>query len=237
MTKTHPAQNMEGFTVRRRDGYRLYVDDGSASNANDTDFQSSYGNIEMDIRNVGLNGLDVGTPVDGEDYFIYLIKETTTNELEAVFSKQISMSLVVVPTGYVMFRKLNWGFVFDVARWGGIIPHHISIDNNEVVFTSPENTPAYSPCYNFVGLGWTAIDLSAWMPDNARLAKLLFTVKSNSGSGSVKYKVMGVNGLEIFQGSCVLDLVTRSNHVIYVKTIGDAVLDLTQLGYTMTEAS
>ncbi len=137
----------------------------------------------IDLNYNGAWGLDVGTPSNG-DLFLYLIKNSIDDTGAFIASKSKFQGGVVVPTDYTIDRKFPWGVVYN-SSWDGIPNHHISHwPSPSIDYTDWETTPEWQALTSGKATDWTDIDLSPWIPDNCRLAKIYICAKYIQGATS-----------------------------------------------------
>ncbi len=103
--------------------------------------------FDININQNGAGGLDTGSPVHLNDYFVWIIRENSTDELSALFTHSTTTTGVVIPPSYSLVRKLPYGFVYR-TDWGGspsgIPPVHMSgWPRPYIRFTGFQNTAAW----------------------------------------------------------------------------------------------
>ena len=211
--------------------------------------------IDMDLTTVGLNGMDVGSGVVGEDYFVYAIKNISTAESGFVLSKEISTTLVTLPAGFTRLRKLPFGFVWLAADGpipAGIPPFHLAgwpdakieytdMDDNAPWEVLPNNTDdGTSPTL-------TAFSCAGLVPDNARQVLFHCELESLGSAGAAHLRTSGSggNGKPVgFVSDTVGNKsygeftmrVTSTRNISY-KTEPGTKLTVRVAGYSMTEQS
>lgn len=224
-----------------------------------TDF---YGRAIMDFPiqkqiNLAVNGLwgyDAGTPIDGSELYIYLLTTSEYASYGFICSKSKYESDVVCPLGYSVARKLPWGVMYKNA-WDGIPNFHLSHwPMPEIRLTDAEYsslwmplTGAKSPVVSGVPQ-WATLDLSTFIPDNARMAEIAFEVRYSSGAaGSAFIRSYGGQSTGLLIGSGTptntapgmkqWSIRIDSSRCLQYKTTGDITLYAIVLGYSMTEPS
>ncbi len=116
---------LSGFEPDKLSTNILLINPGWCANSNGNSFAQLTTILYLDMTKNGLNGLDQGNPISGTGYFVYIIKNESTGEVGAVISASIIYSGVVVPSGFTIYRKLRFGFVYDTNR-DGIPDFHLS---------------------------------------------------------------------------------------------------------------
>lgn len=238
---------MIGYECDKLDTNRLYVRPGKMYNSNYSKEVHLSTTLLVDMATVGVNGLDTGSPTNGHDYFVYII-ENAQGTVAAVISHSITYGGVVLPAGYTHVRKLRFGFVYNTTR-GGIPNFHASHWPMPFVrFTDAQYSAAWMPLAAGKASTWTKLDLSNYLPDNARLVALAVSVRYNNGSAGSGY-LRSYSGQPTgilagsaspgspFPGQMTLDLRTDSTRKIEYKTTGDVDMYIQILGYSMTEPS
>lgn len=124
MTTTMPF-SISGFDPEKLSTCKLLIRSGSCPSLDGKSFAKLITDITLDMSKTGLNGLDTGTPTDGYDYFIYIVKDETTHHIGAVISHAKYYDDVIVPVGYTMYRKLPFSFIYNSSR-DGIPDFHLS---------------------------------------------------------------------------------------------------------------
>ena len=181
------------------------------------------------------------TPSAG-DHFLYLI----SNEIEyyLIDSQSKFSGGVVCPPGFSVQRKLPFGFVWNSA-WDGIPAFHLAHWPSPLItFTDSEASGLWSPLIAGHATTWTDLDLSPWVPDDARFVYLSTRTIYNgassstylrSHSGQITGKRVGsVSALSAYDSNRVGIRITSDRKIQY-RSLGGAGLDLFVEGYAMTE--
>lgn len=201
---------------------------------------------QVDLDRQGLWGFDSGTPSDGDGIYLYLVADAASGDYGLIATKSIFQGGVVCPSGYSVQRKLPWGVIYRNA-WDGIPNFHLTHWPMPAIrFTDAEYAAPWMPLGGVSTANWTDIDLSGYIPDNARLADIAAEVRYNGGrAGSAYLRSHGAQSTGLLVGSgsptCALPgmkqmsiRVDSKRHIQY-RTTGDALLYLMVLGYSMTE--
>ena len=179
----------------------LLINPGWCANSNGTCFAQLTSVLTLDMTHNGLNGLDVGSPASGTGYFVYIIKNESTGEVGAVISASIIYSGVVVPSGFVNYRKLRFGFVYNAAR-DGIPDFHLSAWPMPIIrLTGAETTSAYSVLNSGQSFSFSDINLAGFIPDNARMAYIQCITSSVGTAGSAYLLSFGGQNTGVIVGS------------------------------------
>lgn len=157
---------------------------GFASNGanNPVTFIRTTAAISVDLATNGLNGLDTGTIASGDQLYFYLVRNITTQDVGILASKSTSYGSVIYPSGFSqsVARKLKWGCVYGSAGIRSFIQ-----SNGTTFFTESDESSAFqAQALTDTSGSFTSVDLSAWIPNNARIALLRVRTKYNSGIGS-----------------------------------------------------
>lgn len=221
-------------------------------NINPGSVRDFYGNREaafpvekkVDLTRNGLWGLDTGTPQTG-NLFLYVLLNPATEEIGLMASQSTFMSGVVVPSGFQIERKLPWGVVYNAA-WDGIPDFHLTHwPMPMITLTGAEDSGKWRAITQAAAPDWLDVDLSPWVPDNARFAHMDFECRYLSGSaGSCYVRSYGAQTVGRLVGSVFpaapsvshpIALRLTSDRKFQFKTTGDAKLTCYVLGYSMTE--
>lgn len=141
-------------------------------------YQENPANAPFTARWEG--GMDVGAPVAGTGYFLYMVKNPTNGAVACILSKEISISLVTMPPGFTLIRKLPWGFIWSdgataAGNSAGIPLFHLSHwPHPETMYTdsSPDASWAVLTAGVATTLAAGSINVSRFVPDNARIVTL-----------------------------------------------------------------
>ncbi len=230
--------------------------DGYWADAAGTDFfiyqQSLQGLLQVDLTRLGLNGRDAGTlPNSVGDWYIYLLGDPgNTQSTAAVASRSITyggVDLSNIPSNLTRMRKLPFGFIYNPA-WDGIPNFHIPVSGSFFTYTDSEYAAPWIALANGTAQSWTDVDLSNYIPDNARVAYIKTEVRDggiNAGGSGYLRSYQGQTTGVIAGSSTPAMSSSFSNHFIRVdslrklqyKVTGGSSLFITVLGYHMTEPS
>lgn len=229
---------LAGMRPERVNANVLRLSRGTFAAANGTSSHQSRSLLPVDMDRSGVGGLDVGTPEQGADYFIYLLTRDTDGEVGAVLSRSISYGGVAVPEGWTVRRKLPYGQVWPFR------PVHVSHwPSPKVTYT---DTSPWSLAAGSASATWQLIDLSGQIPDNARLAHLACTMGHNGGpsgeafvgpSSTMPRKVSRTSDAVPFAAEVPVSVRVTSQRGLYWRTTGGATLGIQVLGYDQTEIS
>ena len=197
----------------------------------------------VDLGQIGcLNGADA-VIVPG-DLFLYAIHSDT--EAGFLASQSKIAGGVTVPAGFTLCRKLPWGVVYS-PTWGGIPDIHVTHWPSPLItLTHSEATAEYCALSIGAAEDWTDVDLSPWIPDNARLAFLMARMKWGGGVSGSSYLrsyseqttgqlVGSVSSSCGFQTMTTMIRVSSTRKIQYKNNSSGAKLSLYILGYAMTE--
>lgn len=213
---------------------------------------------EIDMGTNGVGGLDVGVPTNGRDYFVYILMR----ESDGAFGAMIShgkfagpivppggdpSDYVVYPSGWKFIKKLQFGFVYREG-WDGIPDFHVShwpmysVRLTQAGYGSPWTWMAARD--RTTGGAWEDLEFSRWLPDNARLVRLIVEARSGGGAaGSVYLKSYTGHVVPLWVGACSpgngnmasVDIRVDSLLKLLLQTTGDARAFIQVVGYDMTE--
>jgi hypothetical protein len=198
----------------------------------------------LDLSTNGLNGLDVGSPQDGDSIQIYLIANDSTGVFGFIASKEITHHNIVYPSGFTWKRKIRFAFVYNSA-WDGIPNFHLSHwPHPQIRFTDAEYDSKWRALTDGQATDWTNVDLSPWLPDSARMAILQTRyVYDNTGSsscylrsysGQTTGRLIGSVGSSSAWAEGERMIRTTSTRQIQYKGSTKAKLAIYVLGYDMT---
>jgi hypothetical protein len=239
---------IEGLQPDKLGYTQLRLNPGFCASADGRDLAVVAAPIVIDLNRVGVLGRDSEDLQDGKDYFIYILKHVHTGEAAAVASAAITYGGVVVPDGYKIVRKLRFGFVYHMRRWGGIPDFHVAHwPNPYVSFTGFEDHPKWDALTDGDAKTFTNISLAGHLPDNARLARVQVVVRSSGEGGSAYVRSWAGQQAGMLAGSAnaagqaetvqVFDIRVNSRRELEYRVTGGARLTLKVMGYSMTEPS
>lgn len=199
----------------------------------------------VDLTHLGVGGAD-RVPFPAGHVYLYVLSNGAGGFGWIACPGRFE-SDVICPAGWTVVRKLPFGIPYNLA-WGGIADFHLTgwplpyIRLTQAQYGSPWTVLGAAQSHGV----WRTLDLSALIPDNARLADIIVEVRyvsGQAGSGYVR-SPGGSNPSGVFCGSAnpgaigntlSLALRTDSNRQIEWMTTGDVELFITVLGYWMTE--
>ncbi len=100
-------------------------------------------------------------------------------------------------------RKLPYGHPYRAA-FGGFTPVHIDAwPQPTVIFTDSEYRSAWMPLVAGSALDWTSVDVTPWVPDNARLGHFIFETRDGgvNTAGSCYVRSYGGQTVGLLVGS------------------------------------
>lgn len=237
---------ISGFEPEKYSTNQLIISRGWCASSDGNSFAQLTTEIMLNLTTTGLNGLDTGVITNGYDYFVYIVKNETTGEVGAVVSHAKFYGDVVVPSGFTLYRKLRFGFVYNTAR-DGIPDYHLSAWPMPIIrLTGAETTANYNVLANGASSLFADVSLAQFIPDNARMAYIECITSSVGSAGSAYLRSFGGQATGLIVGSstpadvqdrmCLTMRVTSDIKLQY-KVIGGARLSIYVLGYEMTEPS
>jgi hypothetical protein len=226
---------ISGFEPEKYSTNQLIISRGWCASSDGNYFAQLTSEIMINLLSTGLNGLDTGVITNGYDYFVYIVKNETTGEVGAVASHAKFYGDVVVPSGFTLYRKLRFGFVYNSSR-DGIPDYHLSAWPMPIIrLTDAETSGLYSVLGNGASSAWTDVNLSGFLPDNARMAYVQCVTTSQGTAGSAYLRSFGGQNTGIIVGSstpndvgdrmCLTIRVTSDLKLQY-KVIGGARLNI-----------
>lgn len=237
---------ISGFDPGKLSTNQIILYPGWCASANGNMFAELTTQLICDMTVNGLNGLDTGSLVNGYDYFIYIVKNETTQEVGAVISHAKYYGDVVLPSGFLIYRKLRFGFVYNLAR-DGIPDFHLSAWPQPIIrLTGAETTAAYSVLSLGAASSFTDVSLAGFIPDNARMAYVQCVTSSVNTAGSAYLRSYAAQNTGVIVGSSTpsdvqdrmcLTMRVASDLKLQYKVTGGAKLSVYVLGYQMTEPS
>jgi hypothetical protein len=244
---TNSYRGLSGLEPEKSATNTLLINPGSCANSNGSALYSTSSQISIDLTTTGVNALDTGTITDGVDYFVYLIAPNRGTTLAAVVSASQTYGGVTLPTGYQNVRKLPFGFVYNAA-WGGIPDFHLTFWPKPFIrLTGAEETSTWRALNSGTATTFTDVDLSGFMPDNARVAYIGCRAETPSaatpGFAAIRVLSSQTSGWSVGNPPAGFDTystlwqrVTSVRKLQYKVTNGTK-LSIFVLGYGMTEAS
>jgi hypothetical protein len=204
---------------------------------------------KVNLDSVGLWGIDKLPLIEGGDLYLYIAWNQATADYAVIASQSTFQGGVTLPTGYSIARKLPWGVVYRSA-WGGIPNFHLAHwPSPEIRFTDSEYSALWTALSAGTSAVWTDVDLSAWLPDTARMAYIQVETRYIRGgpAGSTYVRSYGgqptgiivgsVNpGSEFSNGGAFHIRVDSTRKLQYLANPG-TMLFIRVLGYSMTEPS
>lgn len=242
-------RDLAGMELEKISTNVLQIQPGNCVSANSSAIFATNATINIDMTTVGANGLDVGSPVNATAYYVYVIVNNLSGLIAGLVSASIIYGSVVVPTGYSMVRKLPFGFVYKTA-WDGIPDFHLTHWPKPFIrYTGLDINDGGTWAALGVGTSSTFVDvdLSTFVPDNARIAYIYADVGAVGSAGTAYMRVLGGQVLGIAVGSATPTTAVHSygafwqrvtsTRTVQYKVTGGAQLSLYVLGYAMTEPS
>lgn len=246
-----PYRALFGLEPEKLSGTQLNLQPGAAADTTGTEILSTSTALSIDLTASGALGLDTGTISNGTAYYVYLLKKTVDGSLSALVSASITTGGVTLPTGYTLHRKLPWGFVYRTAAgWGattGIPDFHLTHWPKPFTsFTAFQNASPFQALAAGAATSFTDVDLSLWVPDNARYVKIRCAVAYVSSAGTAYVRTYGTQATGIpVSGAfasgqtfyATIDLRVTSSLKIQYKVVGGVSIDIAVMGYSQTEPS
>lgn len=214
--------------------------------------QAYQGLLQIDFTRLGVNGRDTGSaPNSVGQWHVYLLGDPTNlGYTAAVLSQSITYSGVDrthIPSNLSCMRKLPFGFIYNPA-WDGIPNFHIPANGGLITFTDSEYAAPWIALSSGISSAWATVDLSGYIPDNARMAYIKTEVRDRGigSAGSAYLRSHGGQSTGALAGSSAPgNPASFCNHVIRIdslrhlsyKVAGGSMLFITVLGYLMTEPS
>jgi hypothetical protein len=201
----------------------------------------------LDIRRVGLNGLDAGIPLNGQWYLVYMVMNPSTGQVGAVLTTSEIYSQVQRPSGFSLMRKLPLGVYrkpdgrfrkFRVLTW----------PKTHIDYPDCDASADYTAEAAGTATGWTLVNLDRFVPPGAQCADLVTHAINQSGdTGKTAYirtftgggggaVVATVSGPGPFDTAGFLTLQTDSKHQIeYMWNAPGGLLIILVRGYYYNE--
>lgn len=242
-----PVRYLSGLEPDKFSTNKLNINPGSVA--------EFYGNAmfnfpfekQINLATIGLWGIDKHPIVNGGDLYIYVIWNHTTNDYALMASQSTFQGGVVLPAGYEVARKLPWGVVYR-TEWDGIPNFHLTNwPMPDIRFTDSEYSQTWSALASGTAPDWTIVDLSRWVPDNARMAYIQVETRwvpgQPAGSSYIRsyagqasgLLVGSVNpGMQFSNGGSLKIRIDSTRKMEYKSTPGAAIY-IRVLGYSMTE--
>lgn len=222
---------------------------GSVANVDGTKIYTIDGNhLDVSMVTTGLNGRDPAYPlVNGSYWAPIVVADNDTDVISIIMSGGGGWSEITLPTNHHFVRKLPFGFVYNSA-WDGIPNFHLSYwPKPHIRLTDAQDAAPWLPLYAGAANDWTDVSLAGWMPDAARVAHVIASVRYIDGSAGSAYlrsyngQTTGINVGSVSPGSPFSFLSTHirvdSLRKLQYKCTGNARLYLQFIGYDMTEPS
>lgn len=204
--------------------------------------------LDIDLDRVGVGGIDRPELRNGTSYQVYLVRQKQSGAIGALISPAITYGEVQLPPEYTLVRKLMFGFVYDETRFGGIPTfHHAYGAKGLITFTGADTSENWIAVRKGQAGSFAEVDLSKWLPDAARLARVLCITSSIGMPGKAYLRSTGAQNVGIQVGavgsdpdvelSFETDIRVTSTRKLSFRTTGGARLTIVVLGYSMTEPS
>lgn len=182
--------------------------------------------------------------VSNGDIFIYAYRNDA-GDLCFTASDSKVVGGVFVPSGSTIVRKLPWGIVYN-SIWDGIPNHHVAHWPSPLItLTDSETSGAWCALSLGTATTWTDIDLSPWIPDNARIAYISCQTKYLSATGSAYIRshsgqptgmlIGSVAANSVFQANTQLIRISSTRKLQYQLNSPGIRLSIYVLGYCQTE--
>jgi hypothetical protein len=227
---------------------KLRVRPGSCATAVGRSIISLSSAVEIDLNRVGVLGRDAGVLEDKQEYYLYILRDARTGAGSILASTSRNYGGVTVPLGFEVARKLRFGVVFDSKRWGGIPDFHIAHWPSPLVtFTQFEDSAKWDALTEGTSSSFARLSLEAFLPDNARLARVQTLVHARYKSGAAYLRTFGGQPTGILVGGAspiagvasvqTMDVRVSSTRQLEYRVSGGASLTVRVVGYSMTEPS
>jgi len=128
------------------------------------------GTLTVDLTVSGRGGLDTGSEAVSTPYYIYLVPDVAGTGLSAVAS---ASDPDTGPTGFSVWKYI--GAILNINT--GDIKPFVQVGNTV-------NLSGYAGGYSATtvsAFGWTALNLSAFLPATAKTVELFMSIQTNSG--------------------------------------------------------
>lgn len=238
-------RGLSGLEPERLSATELRFHRGSVVHANGTEEIRFGSSLTLDTSQDGSLGMAYCDFNVGGDYFPYVIRNTVNGECSITLSNQISVSSVILPSSnWEVVRKLPWGFraINGIYVPGGVsgraeIPT-FHICNWPKPYTALTQATTESNFCKVLSNGtdtsFTSFPCSKIIPDNARLAKMLFEV--TGGDVKVRSGTFQGEGIKMGPGLHHIDIRVVSDLTMQYKSEGGT-LNAFVTGYYQTEPS
>lgn len=160
--------------------YQLDINIGQCKSEDNTTDIEITSPVIIDITNSGANGLDVGSEIADTWYYVWVIKNITTETVAGLFS--ISSTSPTLPTGYTKKRRI------------GVIRNNSSSDFLQFFQTGKDSTRRYEYFEDLrttllvlsagVEFTYTDVDCSEVVPPTSQLAYLCVAEVNNAGTAN-----------------------------------------------------
>lgn len=240
----YPYRMLFGCEPEKYSDSILRIRRGSMVSSDGNELFNFETTTDINLATIGLNGMLEALPQNGDALYVYMISNGTTHGF--VLSKSIAYTNANMPAGYTVKRKLPFGFIYRTA-WKGIPDYHLTHWPMPFIrLTDSGYSSAWKPLSNGAAQAWTDVDLSGWMPDNARLvylnAEMRYTGRAASAlvrsySGQATDDLVGTVTSTLNRVMVPIVMRVSSTRRIQYKNIGGCTLNLYFRGYSMTEAA
>jgi len=193
-----------------------------------------------DMRNIGLNGVDVNPNGQGNMcpdgcYDIYMIYNPTTQDVGFICSLSGSWGGVRAPSGYTWYRKLMYGVLVYGRQ---LAANHTA---NWPMPTVMLSTPILITEIKQASTNWITLDLSKYTPENSRYAWYRIVCLNSpvnaylAPTASTQYaKLVSYNQLGVFGG---LGCRIQGGQLGYAQMFNGGEMDIYLDGWSQTEVS
>ena len=141
---------------------------GAARDVDDSITMVLSSDLTIDISTSGKNGLDTGSEAASSWYYVWLIKNTTTNEVAAIFS--LSATSPTLPSGFTKKRLL--GTVRNSSSSNLLKFIKYDLYNSRKTYWLEDRDTTLRVLNNGTSGTYVDLDLSTRVPPNSTLAIL-----------------------------------------------------------------
>lgn len=244
-----PVRYLSGLEPDKFSTNKLNINPGSVAEFYGKELFQFPFETQIDLTKQGLWGIDKGFVVDGGELYVYVAWNPATSDYALVASQSTFQGGVVLPAGYLVARKLPWGVMYR-SQWDGIPNFHLTNwPMPDIRFTDAEYSAKWMVLAAGISPTWRTLDLSAWLPDNARMAYIQVETRyipgGSAGSSYIRsyggqttgLLVGSVNPGSEFSNGGALNIRVDSLRRMEYRVDPGAMLFIRVLGYSMTEPS
>ena len=180
---------ISGFEISRNatnPAYKIDVQIGECADTDDKYQVKTDAVLTIDITQAGANGLDTGSEAASTWYYVFIIKNMTTDTIAGLLST--SATAPTMPSGYTVKRRIgsvyndsSSDFLAFTARGNGL--------SRKIFYHTPTSVLSAGNATT-----WTDVDCSTPVPATSRVAIAQIMVRETTARCRFMFRENGVSG-------------------------------------------